>query len=200
MTKAKTAVARSSVAAQPSQSFRPSKVKNVSWTQTIKARNRRPVTALRKMLPQLRPTRTISGTFEISPGDGADVPSPAGASALAAASALGASTLGDSTLGGVWALAVELGAALGAGLAAGTSFGGGGGASIKRGSSRLKATGGLPLGAPLMIVCHRSESSKLYRAGYVEAARFARIQDRSASAAENGRNERLRPPHPAIPA
>ena len=92
------------------------------------------------------------------------------------------------------------GASLGAGLAAGTSFGGGGGASIKRGSSRLKATGGRPLGAPLMIVCHRSESSKLYRAGYVEAARFARIQGRSASAAENGRNEPIRPPHRAIPA
>ena len=72
------------------------------------------------------------------------------------------------------------------GLGRGASFGGGGGASIKRGSSRVKATGGLPLGAPFMIVCHRSESSKLDRAGYAGGARFARIQGRSASAAENG--------------
>ena len=185
MTKAKTAVASSRVAAQPSQSFRPSKVRKVSWTQTRKARKISPLTALRKMLPQLRPTRMISGTFAISRGalgEGANGASRAGASALAAASAFGASAFGaGSPPGGAWTRAVETGASPGAG------FGGGGGASIKRGSSRVKATGGLPLGgAPFMTVCHRSESSKLDRAGYAGGARFARIQGRSASAAENG--------------
>ena len=181
MTKAKTAVASSRVAAQPSQSFRPSKVRKVSWTQTRKARKISPLTALRKMLPQLRPTRMISGTFAISRGALNEGASRAGDSALAAASAFGASAFGaGSPPGGAWTRAVETGASLGAG------FGGGGGASIKRGSSRVKAIGGLPLGAPFMTVCHRSESSKLDRAGYAGGARFARIQGRSASAAENG--------------